>query len=600
MASYLDKTGLQYFWDQIKTKFATLAFKTVRVTNNSTNTDIQADSTADMLTLIAGSNITLTPNATTDTITIAAASGAQPTSTTPKMDGTAAVGSESTYARGDHVHPTDTSRQAKITASGILKGNGSGGVTAATAGTDYMTPANVSSNYVPLSKSSAGSTVTITDNPSLSYSTFDITAASGSYSSKLDLYVDSDTGSQVAYLKAGSNTLRVSNTATKIKNVVTPSADGDAANKKYVDDSIGALDGGTIGTGSTTKTITSLSQSNGNVSATFSDIAFPVTSVNGQTGAVTTAEKFVITATAISGTEYYNLNKTYADIASAINQNKYVAIQDVDMTYPYTTTVSQGIVFGATLIATGEGGQLLAVTDGILVAQSGSSTLGMAVHSSIALPTMSDIPSASSTTPLMDGTADVGIQTYIYARADHVHPTDTSRQAVLVSGTNIKTINNTSLLGSGNIDISGGGSSTLFVTVTYANYAYTADTTYADMMSAVSAGKDIVLILVDSNQQKTWYYTMTYAPKTTTENFCFASEDELGTFKHLLVNNADAWWTADDISLLSYAKKASPTFTGTPKAPTASAGTNTTQIATTAFVKTAITNAIGSAISASY
>lgn len=35
-----------------------------------------------------------------------------------------------------------------------------------------------------------------------------------------------------------------------------------------------------------------------------------------------------------------------------------------------------------------------------------------------------------------------------------------------------------------------------------------------------------------------------------------------------------------------------PTLTGTPKAPTASAGTNTTQIATTAFVKTAVDNAI--------
>lgn len=37
------------------------------------------------------------------------------TSTTPKMDGTAAVGSETTFAKGDHVHPTDTSRQATIT-----------------------------------------------------------------------------------------------------------------------------------------------------------------------------------------------------------------------------------------------------------------------------------------------------------------------------------------------------------------------------------------------------------------------------------------------------------------------------------------------------
>ena len=36
----------------------------------------------------------------------------EPTTTTPKMDGTAAVGSETAYARGDHVHPTDTTRLA--------------------------------------------------------------------------------------------------------------------------------------------------------------------------------------------------------------------------------------------------------------------------------------------------------------------------------------------------------------------------------------------------------------------------------------------------------------------------------------------------------
>lgn len=34
----------------------------------------------------------------------------QPTTTTPAMDGVAAVGSETNYARGDHVHPSDTSR----------------------------------------------------------------------------------------------------------------------------------------------------------------------------------------------------------------------------------------------------------------------------------------------------------------------------------------------------------------------------------------------------------------------------------------------------------------------------------------------------------
>ena len=42
----------------------------------------------------------------------------------------------------------------------------------------------------------------------------------------------------------------------------------------------------------------------------------------------------------------------------------------------------------------------------------------------------------------------------------------------------------------------------------------------------------------------------------------------------------------------SYAALASPAFTGTPTAPTANAGTNTTQIATTAFVKTEINNVL--------
>lgn len=63
-------------------------------------------------------------------------------------------------------------------------------------------------------------------------------------------------------------------------------------------------------------------------------------------------------------------------------------------------------------------------------------------------------PEPSSTTPLMDGTAAVGTAT-TYARADHVHPSDSSKQDLLVSGTNIKTVGGRSLLGSGNISIDG-------------------------------------------------------------------------------------------------------------------------------------------------
>jgi hypothetical protein len=48
-------------------------------------------------------------------------------------------------------------------------------------------------------------------------------------------------------------------------------------------------------------------------------------------------------------------------------------------------------------------------------------------------------------------------------------------------------------------------------------------------------------------------------------------------------------------ALAAKAPLASPTFTGTPAAPTATAGTNSTQIATTAFVKTAVSNLVDSA-----
>jgi hypothetical protein len=46
--------------------------------------------------------------------------------------------------------------------------------------------------------------------------------------------------------------------------------------------------------------------------------------------------------------------------------------------------------------------------------------------------------------------------------------------------------------------------------------------------------------------------------------------------------------------LASYAPLADPALTGTPTAPTAGAGTNSTQIATTAFVGTAVANALAS------
>ena len=58
--------------------------------------------------------------------------------------------------------------------------------------------------------------------------------------------------------------------------------------------------------------------------------------------------------------------------------------------------------------------------------------------------------------------------------------------------------------------------------------------------------------------------------------------------------------TEIDSMLALKAALGSPSLTGIPTAPTAAAGTNTTQLATTAFVQTAIANAITSAIGGSY
>lgn len=62
MAKFVDSNGLLYFWQKIKNQFAEAS-------------DVPTAS-----------------------------------STSPAMDGTAAVGTETTWAHGDHVHPTDTSR----------------------------------------------------------------------------------------------------------------------------------------------------------------------------------------------------------------------------------------------------------------------------------------------------------------------------------------------------------------------------------------------------------------------------------------------------------------------------------------------------------
>ncbi len=124
------------FTDTEKTKLSGIAsgaevnqnaFSNVKVGS----TTVAADAKTDTLTLEAGGDVTLTPDATNDKVTISVTTpkktsdltndsgfitisdvpeGAAASTSTPLMDGTAAVGTELAFARGDHRHPSDTSK----------------------------------------------------------------------------------------------------------------------------------------------------------------------------------------------------------------------------------------------------------------------------------------------------------------------------------------------------------------------------------------------------------------------------------------------------------------------------------------------------------
>lgn len=130
---YLDNTGLALVWAKIKELVATKVDK-VEGKGLSTNdytssekTKLSGIATGAQVNVLEGiqkngttvsitnkiANIevpTKTSDITNDSGYITSSSVPTATTTTPKMDGTASVGSETKWAKGDHVHPTDTTR----------------------------------------------------------------------------------------------------------------------------------------------------------------------------------------------------------------------------------------------------------------------------------------------------------------------------------------------------------------------------------------------------------------------------------------------------------------------------------------------------------
>lgn len=157
----------------------------------------------------------------------------------------------------------------------------------------------------------------------------------------------------------------------------------------------------------------------------------------------------------------------------------------------------------------------------------------------------SSVPLASSTTPLMDGTAAVGVGA-TWARADHVHPTDSSRAplaspaltGVPTAPTPVTTDSSTALATTAFVKAQG------YVT----SSGVTAVTGTAPVVSSGGATPAISMA----------------AATTTVPGYLTAAD-----------------WTTFNAK----APTASPTFTGTPAAPTPVTTDSSTTIATTAFVK---------------
>lgn len=131
--NYLDQTGLALVWAKIKELVSTKVDK-VEGKGLSSN-DYTSDEKTKLAGIASGAQVnvlegiqkngntvtvtnkianisvpTKTSDITNDSGYITSSSVPTATTTTPKMDGTATVGTETTFARGDHIHPSDTTR----------------------------------------------------------------------------------------------------------------------------------------------------------------------------------------------------------------------------------------------------------------------------------------------------------------------------------------------------------------------------------------------------------------------------------------------------------------------------------------------------------
>jgi hypothetical protein len=206
---------------------------------------------------------------------------------------------------------------------------------------------------------------------------------------------------------------------------------------------------------------------------------------------------------------------------------------------------------------------------------------------------------ASGTAPVINGTATPGVSAS-WSRGDHVHPTDTSRAPLASPAfTGVPTTAATPAPGDNSLKLA---------TTAYVNAAVVASTTgvsswntrtgavvlsNADVIAVLPSGATVPVMdgTANAGVATTWSRSDHVHPSDTSRAAAnnanltgvpIAPTAAPGTNTTQLATTA--FVTAVIGSISGYAPLNSPAFTGTPTAPTPTPGVNTTQLATTAFV----------------
>lgn len=197
---------------------------------------------------------------------------------------------------------------------------------------------------------------------------------------------------------------------------------------------------------------------------------------------------------------------------------------------------------------------------------------------------------AYTVSPAMDGTAAAGISAR-WARGDHVHPTDTSRAAVnsptltgtplaptATQDTNTTQIATTAFVlaqaGATTPAMDGSAAAGTAVRFARADHIHPTDTSRAPLNSPTFTGVPAAPTAAVGNN----------STQIATTAFVMSALTGVGAAPVSSVAGKTGAVTLVVADVSGAAPLASPTFTGLPTAPTAGVGSNSTQLATTAFV----------------